>query len=280
VAPPAPGTPAEVALPALVDLYGPRLYGLASRLCGHAADAEDMVQEVFLQAQRKWHTFRGNADPGTWLFAIAARSCKSRLRRKGGIDRRMPALSQLMPWNDREMADLPRAGESPLAGAIEREASRAVHDAIVALPENFRVPLILKDMLELSVEQVGKALAMRPETVKTRVYRARLLLRKFLLRRRALPRRAAPAPTYEARVCIDLLGAKLHAMDQGREFPVAQSVLCERCRAVFAELDLVQDTCARLAEGKMPRRLRDLILHGARGGGAVAKSGGARSGTR
>ncbi len=52
------GVSPAVAMPILVERYGPRLYSLASRLCGNAADTEDMVQEVFLQAYRKWHTFR------------------------------------------------------------------------------------------------------------------------------------------------------------------------------------------------------------------------------
>lgn len=255
-----PGAPAETAIPILVDRHGPKLYALASRLCANASDAEDMVQEVFLQAYRKWHAFKGDADPGTWLYAIAARSCKARTRRKGGIDRRMPAVSQIMPWTDRSIADLASSPASTVGRVIERESARAVHDAIVALPEAFRVPLILKEMLELSLEEVGEALNLKPETVKTRVHRARLMLRKAILARRALPRKPAPAPTYAMQVCVDLLGAKLDAMDHGRNFPIGQKVVCERCRAVFAELDLAQTACARLAAGEFPRALRDRIV--------------------
>ncbi len=257
---PAPGTPASIAIPALLELHGPKLYSLASRLCANASDAEDMVQDVFLQAHRKWGSFRGQAEPGTWLYAIAARSCKARLRRKGGIDRRMPALSQLMPWSDSSIADLAGSKAGPLARAVERESSTAVHDAILTLPAHFRVPLILKEMLELPIEEVAGALGLKPETIKTRVHRARLLLRKSILARRALPKRAAPAPTYEKQLCLDLLKAKLDAMDVGRNFPIGQKVVCERCRAVFAELDLAQDACVRLAEGQMPHRLRNAVL--------------------
>lgn len=231
-----------------------------------------MVQDVFLQAHRKWHTFKGNANPGTWLFAIAAHSCKARLRRKGGIDRRMPAVSQLMPWNETRNVDLGDlagpavngGGGGPVAAAIERESSRAVHEAILTLPENFRVPLVLKEMLELSIEDVAQALRIKPETVKTRVHRARLLLRKAIVDRRGVPTRAAKAPTYEKQVCLDLLKAKLDAMDHGRGFPIGRNVLCERCQAVFAELDLAQNTCADLAEGKMPARVRKAILRAVR----------------
>ena len=249
-----------MAIPILVDLHGPKLHALASRLCGNASDADDMVQEVFLQAHRKWHTFKGDADPGTWLYAIAARSCKARTRRKGGIDRRMPALSQVMPWTDHAVADLGASPTSTIGRVIERESARAVHDAIVELPDNFRVPLVLKEMLELPLEEVGKALNLKPETVKTRVHRARLMLRKAILARRALPKKPAPAPTYEMRVCVDLLNAKLDAMDHGRDFPIGQKVVCERCRAVFAELDLAQNACARLAAGELPRALRDRVI--------------------
>lgn len=257
---PVAGMPASSAIPRLVDLHGPKLFALASRLCGNASDAEDMVQEVFLQAYRKWETFKGEADPGTWLYAIAAHSCRARTRRKGGIDRRMPAMSQLMPWTDNVIADMDSRGESPISKVIERESERAVHDAIVALPENFRVPLILKEMLELPIEEVGSALNLKPETVKTRVHRARLLLRRAILEKRSIPKRAAPAPTYEMRVCADLLRAKLDAMDQGRHFPISQRVVCERCKAVFAELDLAQNACARLASGEWSKDVRDRVL--------------------
>ncbi len=277
---PAAGSPAATAIPQLVELLGPRLYSLASRLCGNASDAEDMVQEVFLQAYRKWHTFKGDASPGTWLFAIAARFCKARLRRKGGIDKRMPAVSQVMPWNETKNADLgalavvgaSRDGIGPEGMAIERESARAVHGAILTLPENYRVPLVLKEMLELSIEDVAKALNIKPETVKTRVHRARLLLRKAIVECRGVPKRAAKAPTYEKQVCLDLLKAKLHAMDNGRGFPIGQRVVCERCLAVFEELDLAQNTCARLADGEMPARVRKTILRAIGGAERSSKS--------
>jgi len=264
--------PAATAIPQLVELHGPRLFILASRLCGNISDAEDMVQDVYLQAFRKWHTFKGDAKPGTWLYAIAARSCKARLRRKGGIDKRMPAVSQLMPWNETRNIDLDGMagggsngdGQGPVASAIERESARAVHEAILTLPENFRVPLVLKEMLELSIDDVAKALNIKPETVKTRVHRARLLLRKAIVERRGVPTRAAKAPTYEKQVCLDLLKAKLDAMDHGRGFPIGQRIVCERCQAVFAELDLAQSTCARLADGEMPARVRKAIARAVR----------------
>lgn len=275
------GAPAREAVARLVTVYGARLDALARRICGNRADAEDLVQDVFLQAYRRWETFRGASDPGTWLYAITANACRRRFRRRGSAQR-MPTLSQLLPWRESRSLDLPAVGggaEGPTAQVIERESARLVQDAIASLPEGFRVPLVLKEMLELPIADVAGALRLKPETVKTRVHRARLLLRKALLDPRGMPTRPAATPIYERRVCLDLLKAKLEAMDHGRGFPVGQDVVCARCRAVFAELDLAQQACAELAEGHVTERLRRRIARAileADGHRPVRQGGGVR----
>lgn len=263
------GEPADVAVPKLVDRYGPRLHAIARHLCANPADAEDLVQEVFHTAYRRWDTFRGDADPSSWLYTIAARACKPRHMRKGGTDRRVPAFSQLLPWSEDRVMDLPGAVSDPLTSVIDSEARDALHAAIVALPDHFRVPLVLKEMLELPIEEVAEALDLKPATVKTRLHRARLLLRKALMAR--VPKVQAPDPAYDRQVCLDLLRAKLEAMDRGRGFPIGQDVVCDRCRAVFRELDTVQDVCAHLAEGELPEGLREAVLARLR---AEGRSGG------
>lgn len=259
---PAPDRDAARDLPRLLETYGPRLYALARRLCGHEEDARDLVQEVFLTAAKSWAGFRGQSDPGTWLHAIAARSCKARLRRKGGTDRRMPALSQIGPWTEDRASVLAKSDTTPLDRAVRREAEDAVHTAIMELPEHFRVALVLKDMMELSIEETAAALGIKPETVKTRVHRARLLLRKRMLS--ALPLIPAPRPAYEKRVCMDLLKAKMEALDAGRTTPLGPELVCDRCRGVFAELDLVTAACGELRKGRLPAELKRSILRAIR----------------
>lgn len=255
------GTPPERAIPALLDRHGPRLHALATRLCRNRSDAEDMVQDVFLRAFRKWRTFRGEADAGTWLYAIAARSCKTRNRRKGGSDRRMPAMSQLMPWNERTVMEVAAAASGTESHAETQEAIARVQTEIVRLPEHLRLPVVLKEVLELSVEDTASALGLAENTVKTRLHRARLALRKAMTARAAAV--AAPAPLYEKQVCVDLLRAKMDAMDRGvvgAGFKVPQAEVCARCRAVFRELDLVQSACAHMGDGAMPESLRARLL--------------------
>lgn len=258
------GTPAADAAPAVVAMlekYGPKLHSLALRLCGHRADAEDMVQDVFLQAFRSWHTFKGQSNPATWLYAIAARSCKARLRRKGGVDRRMPSMSQLLPWQE---ATVTRAAADPQgeqSGAERNEAILRVQNEIARLPEHLRVPLVMKEILGVTVEDVASALSLATNTVKTRLHRARLALRKAMVS--TAPAVRAPSPIYERQVCLDLLQAKMAAMDRGGTsagFGVPQAELCARCRAVFRELDVVQDACGQLASGDLPPNVKHAIL--------------------
>ncbi len=253
------GTPASTAVAALADVYGARIRGLATRLCANRSDADDLVQEVFLQAFRSWPTFRGEADPGTWLHAIAARTCRRRFSRAAA--RRMPAASQLMPWSETTVMQVAAAPEDEESESERREAVARVQREIARLPSFLRVPLVLKEVLELSVEETGSALGLATNTVKTRLHRARLALRKAMTAKAAAVE--APAPIYEKQVCLDLLKAKMEAMDRGgraAEFTVPQAEVCERCRAVFRELDLVQDACARMDEGTMPASLRATII--------------------
>lgn len=257
----APGSNAAIAIPALLDLHGPKLHALALRLCGNKADAEDMVQETFLQAFRKWSTFKGDADPGTWLYTIASRACKPRLRRKGGVDKRTPAISQLLPWRETTVMQVAASPESDEHPAERNEALARVQRAIADLPEHLRVPLVMKEVLGVSVQDVGAALGLTENTVKTRLHRARLALRKVMTAKATLI--DAPAPIYERQVCIDLLKAKMEAMDRGGTaagFKVPQAEICARCRAVFRELDLVQDACTQMSSGPLPASLRAAIL--------------------
>lgn len=251
---------ASQAIPLMLEKHGGMLHAVALRLCGNKADAEDVVQEVFLQAFRKWHTFEGRSDVGSWLYTIAARSCKARTRRKGGIDTRMPAVSQLMPWNETtvmEIATLPEGDESE---AERGEAVARVQGEITRLPEHLRLPLVLKEVMGMSVEDTASALYLATNTVKTRLHRARLALRKAMMAKGKAVE--APLPIYEKQVCLDLLKAKMEAMDRGDTGggKIPQAEVCARCKAVFKELDLVHDACARLAEGHLPEKVRSAVM--------------------
>src|SRR4051794_28708376 len=80
------GTPELVAFEQLVAEYGDRVYGIALRVTGSPSDAEDVMQEAFLQAFRSWSTFRHDAAPTTWLYRIAVNAALMRVRSRRSIE--------------------------------------------------------------------------------------------------------------------------------------------------------------------------------------------------
>lgn len=256
--PPPTATSAHRAIPELLDRHGGKIYALGLRLCGDSEDAQDLVQETFLAAFRKWEQFEGRADPSTWLYTIASRACRRFHRRRSGEPRRMEPLTALLPGREEAVPDLAPRPPSPLDDQLRREARETVEAALAELPLPFRLPLVLKDIAELSNAQVAQVLGIREATVKTRVHRARMRLRQALANE--LPRRPAPPPTHGRLVCLDLLQAKQEALDRGVEFPVPQAELCSRCEALFSTLDLGREVCAGLGHGELPGPVRELVL--------------------
>ncbi len=252
------GQPAEVALPRLLEDHGGRLYSLALKFCGSPEDAEDLVQEVFLLAFRKWSQFRGASRPTTWLYTIAARACQRRKRRRSGEPQTLTSLSDLLPFGEGPVTDLPAPHAGPLEAQLRREARESVERALGELPRHYRMALILKDLVELPVADVARVLSLKEATVKTRVHRARLQLRQALTE--ALPPRDAPPSLYSQRVCLDLLSAKQEALDRGVAFPVGGSEVCERCASLFATLDLGRDACLEIGRGELPPVLKARLL--------------------
>ena len=251
------GDPAAKAIPMLLDAYGDRLYALGLRLCGSAADAEDLMQETFMQAFRKWDQYEGRSAPFTWLYTIATRACYRLHRKRAGEPARIGSLDELLPFGETRLAALP-ADDDVLGAQIQAEARSLVEAAIAALPVGFRLPLVLKDIVGLSIAEIARILDLKPATVKTRVHRARLRLRQAL--DEAIPRREGPAPPvpYSRQMCLDLLATKQRALDTG--VPFDEEIICERCRTVFRELDMAQSACRDLARGTLPETVRRRII--------------------
>ena len=242
----------------LVDEYSGLLYHLAFRLCGDRDEAEDLVQEVFLSAFRSWEGFRGESDVKTWLFRIAANACRRMHRKRAGEPGEIGSLEALLPFGEPLIAVVAHEQPDVVQEQIRREARERLEAEIARLPDEFRVPLVLKEIVGFSVREVADVLGMEEGTVRSRVHRSRLRLRAAV--DGAIPRRVgvAPPPAYEQRTCLDLLNAKQEALDRGVAFET--SVICERCRSVFASLDLTQRVCRELAADVMPEGVRERLL--------------------
>lgn len=157
----------------LFSRHHQRIYRFASRMCRHAQDAEDILQDTFLAAFRHLKTFKGKARFTTWLYTIAANAC-SRKRRGAGLlvhdlERDGPALVE--DWTRR-----------PDAHVMRKEAREAVAQAVAALPKDQRLVLVLRDMEGLPAEEVGRIVGASVPAVKSRLHRARLAVRNRLTR--------------------------------------------------------------------------------------------------
>jgi len=258
------GQPAEAAIPRLMDDYADKIYGLGLRICDDPEKAQDLVQETFVRALKGWDGFDGRSKPSTWLYTIASRTCRRMERKRSGEPRHMRSLEQLLPSGDTLVVDVPADGDTPLEWTERQDVVRAVRTAIDGLPIHFRLPLVLKEMEDLSVEEVAGVLGLKPATVKTRLHRARLLIRREL--EKPLPLRHAAKTHASERECLDLLWAKQEALDRGVELPIPGDQICQRCRSIFATLDLAEDVCQALGDVKLPplarRKLEAMVTGG------------------
>ena len=242
----------------LVREHAGPLYQLACRFCGNPDEADDLVQEVFLQAMRGWDDFRGDASERTWLYRIAARACQRMHRKRAGEPGTIGSLDELLPFGEPLIAAIPAEQDDVQQQQIRAEAIERVEREIAELPDEFRVPLLLKELVGMSTAEVAEVLELEPNTVRSRVHRARLKLRAAV--DSAVPRGVGVAPpaAYSEKTCLDLLDAKQDALDRG--VPFDSAIICQRCKSVFATLDLTQDACRSISKGELPGDLRKRLL--------------------
>jgi RNA polymerase sigma-70 factor (ECF subfamily) len=151
-------------------VHASRLYNLAWRMLGNAADAEDALQEAFLQAFRKIGSFKADAALGTWLYRLAMNLCLDRLRSRTTRDGRHTESLDGHPAPHR-VAVAPR----------EMTATRLeLERAIGRLPEGARAAFVLHDVEGFDHREVGAILGVSEGTSKSQVHKARMKLREWL----------------------------------------------------------------------------------------------------
>jgi RNA polymerase sigma-70 factor, ECF subfamily len=172
----------ERAVRAIIQRYNRRLYRLARSVLRDDGEAEDVLQDAYLRAFTGLAGFRGDASLGTWLSRIVLNEALARLRR------RRPtvalAAAEQRPATEAEIIPFPSlASPDPERGMAQREIHAMLEHAIDDLPDAFRTVLVARLIEEMSIEETAALLDLRPGTVKTRLHRARRLLRCALERR-------------------------------------------------------------------------------------------------
>ncbi len=167
----------QEAFAALVRLYEKRVFALTSRMCKNPEDAAEAAQDAFLSAWQGLKFFRGESSFSTWLYRLASNACVDLLRREG---RHKAAAGPSL--NDEEIGlDAPDPAPGPHEAAEQQELRALIDDGLRTLSEDHRKVLILREMHQLSYDEIAETLELDLGTVKSRINRGRKQLRKFLL---------------------------------------------------------------------------------------------------
>ena len=166
----------EAAVRVIIAANNRRLYRLARGILRNDAEAEDVVQETYVRAFTHLKDFRGDSSLATWLSRIAMNEALGRLRR------RRPGVEwSSLPEGTLEAQiiqfPLSSAADDPEKSMAQREIQHVVERAIDELPEAFRLVFVTRVLEGMNVEETAEILKLKPETVKTRLHRARALLR-------------------------------------------------------------------------------------------------------
>lgn len=165
----------------LSSTYGPRIQQLAFRYLKNWEDAEEVAQDVLLKVHRKIGNFRGDAALSSWIYRITFNTAMSRLRTSRFSRPHEVHVPELQGENGERVTAEPADWASIADDLVLRAQMRErLIEALKHLPEVYRVPVILRDIQGLSTEEASAVLRVKPQTLKSRLHRGRLVLRERL----------------------------------------------------------------------------------------------------
>jgi len=224
------------------------VFAFSMKMCGHREDAEDTMQETLLKAALRLPNFSSAKALAVWLYKVAKNQCLMSRRKSKFAPHEQLSLEALMPdVNELEgMSDGAR-GPAPDRLLLRHENAEQVQRAILKLPPEYRLILVLHDMEELSNEEVALITGLREGTVRVRLHRARTFLRNELAGRgrqtgRKVRRRAERSPTRRPSNCKKLFLELSDYLD-GQLDPSLCSELeqhlsgCEACQTFLTSLE-------------------------------------------
>lgn len=169
------------AFEALVNLYEGKVYRLAMRMLRNQEDAEDALQETFLQVYRGLKSFEGRSNFSTWLFRLATNVCLMKIRHRETEPPTMLPLEDYLPQREEgEYPVIQAWPEKPEQILLTKESREKMMEALEKLPADYRAVFILRDMEGFSNAETGEALGISVAAVKSRLHRARIALRGML----------------------------------------------------------------------------------------------------
>jgi len=169
----------EAAFEELINIYKKSIFTIAYRMMGNYHEAEDICQEVFVTVYNKIYQFDTSKKLGPWIHRIAVNTCISTLRKRNKVVS-ISFDETYIPANDLESNEL---YEDPHLIIEHQELRAEIEEALMQLPESYRIVLILRYQLELKNQEIAEVIGVSRENVDVKVHRARKALRKIILKR-------------------------------------------------------------------------------------------------
>ena len=165
----------------LSTVYGPRIHQLAFRYLKNWEDAEEVTQDVLMKVHRKISAFRGDAALSSWIYRITFNTAMSRLRTsRFSRPMEVQVLDIVGENGERVVPEPPDWSALADDNVLRGEMRDRLIEALQQLPEVYRTPVILRDIQGLSTEEASAVLHVKPQTLKSRLHRGRLILREHL----------------------------------------------------------------------------------------------------
>lgn len=165
----------------LMEKYQQKLYNFGMRMCGEPRDAEDLVQETFLNVFRNLQGFRYETRFKNWMYRVATTTCLKAKRKPKHAPERELSLEEFMPGEGDALPDqAPGWAKRPLDQLLNEELAEHIRKAIIELPKNYRMVVVLRDQEGFSTEETAQILGITVANTKVRLHRARLFLREKL----------------------------------------------------------------------------------------------------
>jgi RNA polymerase sigma-70 factor (ECF subfamily) len=173
----------EDAYEELIERYEQQVFGMVYRLLGNQSDASDVVQEVFLKVFRGVSTFREQSSLRTWIYRIAVNEAHNHRRWFVRHCKLEVPLEETRPEHPNSLEYTPDPGRSPFEQAMDSEARTLIERALTQINPVFRTAVVLRDVQNLSYEEIAEILQVSLGTVKSRILRGREALRRELTQR-------------------------------------------------------------------------------------------------
>lgn len=165
----------------LVKRYDRKLYNFSLRMCRDHSDAEDMVQDTFLNVFRYLKDFRYESKFKNWLYKVAASTCIKKRRKSKFAPEKELSLDEFRPSDEAEPPDqVPEWALMPLDKLLNEELAGAINRGILSIPKKYRMVIVLRDIEGFSTAETAQILNLSAANVKVRLHRARLYLRDQL----------------------------------------------------------------------------------------------------